>query len=211
MPTPITLLHTAEQHRATFDALRDRIAPGQALQHHVHPDWLDRVRKHGLRQNLIDEIAALIHAAPGPVICTCTTLGEAAVEMGALRIDAPMMASAAKTGGPILLVYALESTYAPSLALLEHALETEGTPTKVLPLFIGQFWPLFEAGQTEAFTACVAGAVKDALSDHEVGCVVLAQLSMAAAAPMLTEGGVPVLTSPETALRAALAEANNLK
>ena len=87
------------------------------------------------------------------------------------------------------MVYALESTFEPSLALLEDALQGAGQETQVLPLFIGQFWPLFEAGEVEAFTACVAGAVKDAVTHNDVGCVVLAQASMAAAAPLLADLG----------------------
>ena len=204
MTHPITLIHTAEIHRASFSALRDRIAPEAELVQHVRTDWLDRARKHGVRQGLIDEIAELIHQAPGPVVCTCTTLGEAAAALGAIRIDAPMMAEAARAGGPILMVYALESTFEPSLALLESALQDSGQETQVLPLFIGQFWPLFEAGEVEAFTACVAGAVKDAVNHNDVGCVVLAQASMAAAAPLLADLDKPVLTSPESALRTAL-------
>jgi hypothetical protein len=204
MTQPVTLIHTADVHRGTFDDLRDRIAPNARLVHHVRTDWLDRARKNGVHQDLIGEMAQLIHAAPGAVLCTCTTLGEAASALGALRIDGPMMARAAEIGGPILMVYALESTYAPSLALLGNALEAIEKPAKVLPLSIAQFWPLFEAGETTAFTACVAGAVRDALTDHEVACVVLAQASMAAAADMLTDIGVPVLVSPESALRAAL-------
>ena len=102
------------------------------------------------------------------------------------------------------MVYALESTYEPSLALLETALQLAGEKTEVMPLFIGQFWPLFEAGEVEAFTACVAGAVRDAVTHNKVGCVVLAQASMASAAPMLANLEVPVLASPEIALRAAL-------
>lgn len=204
MTHPITLLHTAEVHRATFDALRDRLAPDVELVHHVRTDWLERARKHGIRQGLIDEITEAVGATQGPVICTCTTLGEVAGTLGAIRIDAPMMQKAAATGGPILMVYALEITYQPSLSLLEAALQDAGTPTEVLPLFIGQFWPLFEAGQTQAFIACVAGAVRDAVAHNKVGCVVLAQASMAAAAPMLADLELPVLTSPESALRAAL-------
>lgn len=204
MTQTITLIHTAEIHRATFSALRDRLAPDVELIQFVRSDWLAQARKHGVRQGLVDDMAAVIHAAPGPVICTCTTLGQAAEGLGAIRIDAPMMAEAAKTGGPILMVYALESTYEPSLALLEAALQDEGAPCKVLPLFIGEFWPLFEAGEVEAFTACVAGAVRDATTHNAVGCVVLAQASMAAAAPLLADLNIPVLTSPESALRAAL-------
>ena len=204
MTTPITLIHTAEIHRESFSALAARIAPDAELVQHVRVDWLDRARKHGVRQGLIDELAEVIHAAPGPVVCTCTTLGEAAAALGAIRIDAPMMEEAAKAGGPILMVYALESTLEPSLAALEQALADAKHQTQVMPLFIGQFWPLFEAGEVQAFTACVAGAVRDAVEHNDVGCVVLAQASMAAAAPLLADLGTPVFTSPESALRAAL-------
>lgn len=204
MTTPITLIHTAEIHRESFSALAVRLAPDAKVMQHVRVDWLERARKHGVRQGLIDELAELIHAAPGPVICTCTTLGEAAAALGAIRVDAPMMAEAATAGGPILMVYALESTLKPSLAALEQALADAEHQTQVLPLFIGQFWPLFEAGEVQAFTACVAGAVRDAVEHNDVGCVVLAQASMAAAAPLLANLGKPVFTSPESALRAAL-------
>lgn len=95
MTQPITLIHTADVHRATLSALRNRIAPEAELVQHVRTDWLDRARKHGVRQGLIDEMAELIHAAPGPVVCTCTTLGDAAAALGATRIDAPMMAERA--------------------------------------------------------------------------------------------------------------------
>lgn len=204
MTTPITLIHTAEIHSESFSALAARIAPDAELVQHVRVDWLERARKHGVRQGLIDELAEVIHAASGPVICTCTTLGEAAAALGAIRIDAPMMAEAAKAGGPILMVYALESTLEPSLAALEQALADAEHQTQVMPLFIGQFWPLFEAGEVQAYTACVAGAVRDAVEHNDVGCVVLAQASMAAAAPLLADLGTPVFTSPESALRAAL-------
>ena len=66
MTQPITLLHTAEFHRASFSALRDRIAPEAELVQHVRTDWLDRARKHGVRQGLIDEIADLILQAQAP-------------------------------------------------------------------------------------------------------------------------------------------------
>lgn len=204
MSTPLTLIHTAEVHRATFDALRDRIAPDQSLVHIVEPDWLSRAMKHGVRQNLIDELAHAIRAAPGPVLCTCTTLGEAAGELGATRIDAPMMEKAAQIGGRILMVFALESTREVSTNLLVQALENAREPSTVVPLYIGQFWPLFEAGEIDAFVACTAGAIRDAVEHDSFDCVVIAQASMAAAAPMLTDLDVPVLASPEIALRSAL-------
>lgn len=200
----LTLLHTSPAHVPTFAALADRIAPGVALTQIVREDWLKQARKHGLRQALRDEITETVSSAKGAVICTCTTIGPAATAAGAIRIDAPMMAEAARIGGPILMVYALESTAEPSLALLEQALAETGTPQTVHPLSLAEFWPLFEAGQHEAFTACVAGGIRHAAEQTDLKCVVIAQASVAGAAPMLADLGIPILTSPELALRAAL-------
>ena len=202
--TQITLLHTADAHVATFDTLRDRIAPGAALHHVVRPDWLARARAAGPTEDLVAEITETITGTPGTVLCTCTTIGDIAETAGALVIDRPMMAEAARIGGPILLVYALESTAAPTLAALERALARVAQTATVIPLPLPQFWPLFEAGETEAFTACIAGAIRDALPGTKPACVLLAQASMAPAASLLSDLDMPVLTTPETALRAAL-------
>lgn len=204
----LTLLHTSQAHRATFDALRDRIAPGTELAHIVRPQWLERAQN-GVGDVLRAEIAALIDSAPGRVLCTCTTLGPVAADLGALRIDGPMMAQAAalaaKAGGDIVLAYCLDSTLAPSAALLDDALEAEGYRTQVHAYSLEPFWPLFEAGQTEAFHAVIASGLREHLPDvPDAACIVLAQASMAGAAALLADIDIPVLTSPETALRAAL-------
>ncbi|MBZ8118031.1 hypothetical protein KUD11_05155 [Roseovarius sp. LXJ103] len=207
----LTLLHTAEVHRAAFDALAARIAPEAKLTHHVRADWLERAQD-GVDDTLRAEIAKAIAAAPGPVLCTCTTLGPQAVEAGAIRIDAPMMQAAAKIAakaqGSIVMAYCLPSTLAPSAALLDAALEAEGHKAKVHALSLAQFWPLFEAGEDEAFAAVIATAIRENLSAVPgAACVVLAQASMARAAPMLSGLPIPVLASPEMALRAALSQA----
>jgi len=199
----LTLIHTAKVHEATFDALRDRLSPGADLVHVTRPDWLTRTRAGD--DSVSQELAQAIAEAPGITICTCTTLGETAEALGALRIDWPMMQAAAKTDGAIMLAYALDSTYEPSLALLDRALEATGTRHKVHPLPLTQYWPLFEAGETEAFTSVVAGEIRQAaMTLPKLSCVVLAQASMAPAAERLVDMRVPVFASPEMALRAAL-------
>ena len=201
--TELTLLHTAEVHRATFDALAARIAPGVRLTHVVRPDWLARAQG-GIGDDLGCEIAAAIAAAPGAVLCSCTTLGPVAGAAGALRIDAPMMARAAQAQGPVLLAYCLQSTRAASRQLLQAAFAAEGKPDAVRMLDLGDLWGLFEAGDTEGFARGIAGRVEAALrAAPDTGAVVLAQASMAGAAGYI-EADMPVLTSPETALRAAL-------
>lgn len=201
--TELTLLHTAEVHRATFDALAARIAPGARLTHVVRPDWLARAQG-GIGADLAAEIGAAVTEAPGPVLCSCTTLGPVAGAAGAIRIDAPMMARAARAEGPVLLAYCLESTRAASRALLEEAFAAAGKGDAIRMLDLGDLWRLFEAGETDGFARAIAGQVQDALrAAPETGAVVLAQASMAGAAALI-RADVPVLTSPETALRAAL-------
>jgi hypothetical protein len=204
----LTLLHTTDRHRATFDALRDRIAPGTELAHVVRPEWLERAQN-GIGDVLRAEIAALIDSVSGPVLCTCTTLGPLVAGLGAMRIDGPMMAGAAalaaQAQGEIVLAYCLDSALAPSAALLDSALEAEGYRARVHAYSLAPFWPLFEAGQIEAFHAVVASGLREHIGQvPDAACIVLAQASMAGAAPLLTDLGIPVLTSPETALRAAL-------
>ena len=201
----LTLLHTAKVHMATFDKLRDRIASDEVLHHIVRKDLLDRAQD-GINPELEREITSIIQSADGPVLCTCTTIGAVAEAAGALRVDWPMMQAAAATGGPILMAYAVQSTWEPSLTLLERALADAGTPTKVHPLPLLPYWPLFQAGEHDAFHAVIAGEIRQAIHIlGKKGCVVLAQASMAGAAERLQDLPVPVLSAPELALRTVLA------
>jgi len=202
----LTLLHTAKVHRATFDKLRDVIAPNAKLNHLVRADWLARSQG-GIDAALAEEIAAAVNAVNGPVVCTCTTLGEVAEAAGAIRVDQPMMAAAAATGKAVMMAYCLYSTLAPSGDLLAREMAQAGNPSDIVPLDLSLFWPLFEAGEFEAFAAVIAAAVRDALRDSDFGAVVLAQASMAGAATLLADGQTPVFASPEMALRAGLAQA----
>ncbi|MGI3170056.1 hypothetical protein ACRARG_12935 [Pseudooceanicola sp. C21-150M6] len=194
----LTLLHTAELHRSTFDTLRDRIAPGVSLLHVVRPDWLAEARANG-PEAVRAPVAEAIRKAGGRVLCSCTTLGALAEDYGALRIDRPMMRAAATIGGEAVLVYTLASTAEASLSLLEN----EGGTARMLDLTA--LWPLFEAGETAAFHAAIAQALRADLAQNGGSVVVLAQASMAGATDLLGDLGLPVLSSPETALRAALA------
>jgi len=206
-----TLLHTAEAHRPRFDAIAARIAPGVSLDHMVRPDLLERVRN-GSTAKLETEIGDIVAGAPGPVLCTCTTLGEIAERHGAMRIDTPMMEEAARIAaeaqGDILLAYCLESTLAPSIAQLDRELEKHGYRTQVHTLDLSQFWPLFEADQQEAFDAVIATHVREAASEApDAAVIVLAQASMAGAATRLADLRPAVLSSPEMALAALLGRA----
>lgn len=200
--TDLTLFHTAEVHCATFDALAARIAPDARLAHVVRPDWLARAQD-GIGKDLTAEITHTIAATPGS-LCTCTTIGAVAAEAGAIRIDWPMMQMAARCGGEVLLVFCLDSTKVPSGELLCEAFQQEGRSPRYHTLALPDLWSMFTAGDSDGFARAIAARIESELALWpDIACVVLAQASMAGAAGF-THSSVPVLSSPELALRAAL-------
>ncbi|WP_264211187.1 hypothetical protein [Leisingera thetidis] len=194
-----TLLHTAQVHADRFD----RLAPEAGLTHQVRTDWLERARG-GIDTSLRREITQAVEAADGAVLCTCTTIGEAAEDAGALRIDWPMMQEAARLGGPVLMAYCLDSTAEPSGTLLRRAFGAQDP--QLACLHLDRHWHLFAAGDGGGFARAIAADVLQALDTAAFGCVVLAQASMADAAAAVRAGtDVPVLASPELAVRYLLA------
>jgi len=198
MAKRLRLVHTAQVHVARFDALRDAIAPDVTLIHVVRADLLDRARQAGVTDLLAAELISEL--GDGRTICTCTTFGPVAEAAGAIRIDRPMIDTAAQLGGTVLLVVVLESTVDACHAALTQSIGKAGTDTKVEVLLIPEVWHLFEAGDNAAFAEEIAERVNDRLSDHSG--VVLAQVSMTDAAALIRHE--TVLTAPELALRFAL-------
>ncbi|WP_236626255.1 hypothetical protein [Actibacterium mucosum] len=185
---------------ARFDALRDLLAPRQQLTHIVRPDWLQTARDNPQDHALTAELIEAIAAAEGRVLCTCSTLGPLAATLGALRIDAPMMARAAQIGGRICLAYCLHSTAQPSQALLQSA----GVET-IDMLHLPNAWPAFEDGDQSRFASVIAEGICRHLNHaRDTNVVLLAQASMDVALPLLRDAGVPVLASPELAMRALI-------
>ncbi len=201
----LTLLHTSDAHIARFDAIAARIAPDAVLQHRTRPQWLDAARKHGLTDRLKAEFSAFVQAQPRPVLCTCTTLGPLADTAGAIRIDRPMMHEAAKLGGPVAMAYCVESTCAPSSALLRENLAAAGHAPKIRAIAIPEAWLAFEAGDMAGYGEMIARAIGTHLAAFpNTRAVVLAQASMDVAASLLSDLDQPVLAPAESALRAAL-------
>ncbi len=201
----LTLLHTSPAHLPTFAKLRDQLAPHAPLNQQVREEWLDQARANGITPDLAAQIETFVATAPGPVICTCTTLGPAAEAAGATRIDRPMMQAAGQIGGRIIMAYALDSTLEPSRSLL--AVNTNDD-AEIVPLDLTGLWHFFEQGDIPRFDNGIATAIRKELRDNGGDCVVLAQASMAGAAVLLCDIAQPVLASPELALRAGLQAQN---
>ncbi|AQY20210.1 hypothetical protein T261_00606 [Streptomyces lydicus] len=204
----LTLLHTSPVHVPVFDALRDEEAPGLALRHLVRPELLDRARELG-PDAVAEEVAAALAGAAREgaraVLCTCSTIGAVAEAAGAgtglpvLRGDRPMAAAAVAAGTRIAVLATVESTLAPTEDLIAQEADRAGRAVRVRTVLVPGAWERFEAGDTEGYLEAVATAAREVPA---ADAIVLAQASMASAADRLT-GGVPVLSSPRTGLRAA--------
>ena len=205
----LALLHTSPLHIPVFDALRDEDHPGLELRHLVAPELLARARDEGPEAVAEDVTAALHRAAANAgvraVLCTCSTIGEVAeraageVAVPVVRGDRPMAAAAVAAGPRITVLATVESTLAPTLALIEDEARRANRPVRAHAQVVPDAWTRFEAGDTEGCARLVA-TTADTVTDTDV--IVLAQASMTAATE-LTATTVPILSSPRPGLAAA--------
>jgi aspartate/glutamate racemase len=209
--TTIGFLHTADVHVATFRDLLTDLAPAAREVHVVDASLLADARTGGLTAGLatrLDErLAELAAAGADLIVCTCSTVGGLAEQSGrsgrvpVLRADRPMAEAAVAAGHRIAVVYATASTLEPTRDLLLGA--AAGKPLTLIEAPCPEAWPAFENGDLSGYAQEVAAAARLAAPDADV--IVLAQASMAPAAALLADLGVPVLTSPRTAVQGALA------
>ena len=191
----ITCLHTAQAHVATFGTLLPD------AKHVVRADLLDRAWADGVAA-LSVEVTALLRelAQSGPVLCTCSTLGPLVDSVGMdkiVRIDRPAMVAAVAHGGEVVVAICLESTRATTLALFDHVSAGRAVAKLVL---CDAAWPYFEAGDLIGFANSIVSSVTGQGSR-----VLLAQASMAVAAPELEAQGITVFTTPVAAAQAVAA------
>ena len=208
----IGFLHTSEVHTDAFTGLFDEVSPGRASVHVVDETLLADARaRGGVDDELTERLASrLREAASGAsvVVCTCSTISQPAEALSAVvgvpvvRVDRPMAEQAVSLGSRIAVVAALQSTIAPTVALLTEVADQMAVTPAIKEIVLPEAWTLFEAGDLLGYASAIASHV-DAL-DPAPDIVVLAQASMALATDLCTTT-VPVLSSPRSAVEAAVA------
>ncbi len=217
----LALLHTGEAHVGAFADLFEEILPEAMLSHLVREDLLLRAQLAGeLTPDVAAETAESLQELAGQgarlLLCTCSTLGPAVeaaaaeIAVPVLRVDRPMAEAAVAAGGRLLVVAALESTLAPTQALLRNAAADVGREVELEVLSLPEAWEAFETGDRDDYLQQIADAVRDAVEDAGArngtggfDAVVLAQASMAGAVERLADLGTPVLASPRLAVERA--------
>ena len=193
----IACLHTAESNVAIFDAARP---DGVNLRHAVRPDLLAAAEAEGLTPSLAAATAQALGAlgdGADAVLLTCSTLGPAAETAGALRADAALAEAATAAGGTVEVLCAAPSTLAATAELFGAAAARSGARLTIR--LVPGAWALFHAGDQAGYSALIAREAEAS----RAGVVALAQASMAPAARLTAR---PVLTCPQAALAAVLAE-----
>ena len=207
----LALLHTSPVHVLVFDALRDEDHQGLELAHLIHENLLTRARAEG-PEAVAGEVRAVLDQAVADgavaVLCTCSSIGGVAeafaeeVGVPVLRVDRPMAAAAVAIGPRVVVVATSESTFGPTVALVEEEARRAGLPADVRTLLVDGAWALFQAGDTEGYVRTVADAV-DSIPGDSTDAIVLAQASMSPA-QLRTTTALPVLSSPRLGLAAAV-------
>jgi hypothetical protein len=213
MSQTLTFLHTSSVHVLTFDCLLAELAPDVPARHIVDESLLQDARAAGtitpqLKQKVTDTIVDAIAHDARVLLCTCSTIGGCAEEIGrwmtapVLRVDRPMAERAVMLGSRILLAATTASTLAPTRALIFDAAQHAGKMVHVTNVLCESAWTTFEQGDHQGYLQEIVAQLRQAEPLGDV--IVLAQASMAAAADLCPELSLPILSSPRLGLEAAL-------
>lgn len=206
----LAFLHTAKVHVETFSKLVAEISPNISVRHDVNEGLLEQARKTGITPEMETRICKAMQEAASTgasvVVCTCSTIGGIAERSGQgftpMRIDRAMADEAVNLGQRILIVAALESTLGSTRDLVEDSARKLGKNPDIQVLHIQDAWKYFEAGDSPAYLQTIAQALRENWQAYEV--IVLAQASMAKVIALCEEIEIPILSSPELGVNAAL-------
>ncbi len=208
----LVLVHTVPPLIGVFTRLAQEILPGVRLLHVLDEPLLERVRLRGGADGddvvrlagHVDEAAAV---GADAVLVTCSTVSPLVDRMRAraplpvFKIDEALVAEAVRLGTRIGVVATNRTTLEPTRALLEAHAAAEAKAMQIELVFIEGALPALLAGDGARHDALVCTAVQELAARVDV--LVLAQASTARVLEALPADGprVPVLASPQMALR----------
>lgn len=214
----IGFLHTSASHTETFERLVREVDATVETVTVVDELLLENARVHGpesarVRAGINRALDRLVESGVRTIVCTCSTIsGRAELEgrkrsIDVMRVDRPLAEAAVAAGRRISVLVALESTVGPTTALIAEVAATNNTEVRVDVHLCDGAWPCFEAGDIEGYLAIVAAECDVVAETSDV--IVLAQASMAGATRLCTTQ-VPVLSSPQLAVEAAISTGRSL-
>lgn len=142
------------------------------------------------------------------VLITCSTMNRSFPQVAkalepygvpVIQIDRPMMEAAVNHGGRVLVIATHGPTVENTQAMLRETAVDMGREVNYAGLDVEEAWYKLAAGDVEGHNQALADGIRTSLQNEEIGCVVLAQLSMTlfllSYPDPVAEFGVPVFTS----------------
>jgi glutamate racemase len=214
----IGFLHTSAVHTETFEQLVHHADATVETVTIVDESLLEDARVRGpqsdqVRAGINRAVDRLVDSGVRTIVCTCSTISGQAELAGkersidVMRVDRPLAEAAVAAGRRISVLVALESTVGPTTALIAEVAATRNTDVDITVRLCEGAWPCFEAGDLESYLAIVAAECDAVAETSDV--IVLAQASMAGASRRCTTQ-VPVISSPQLAVDAALSVGRSL-
>ena len=210
MPTKLALIHTSPSLTPMFQTLCARLIPGVEVFHMVDESLIRNTVAAGkLEKVTVRRVIALVDSAGAAgadaVLLTCSSIGEAATiaaelfDFPVLRVDDAMAEKAVGMGTRIGVLATLRTTLAPTAELVRK--KANGSAVTIVDVLCEGAFEAVMAGDGATHDAIVGSALLKLMGEVDV--VVLAQASMARVLGTMAPESltVPVLSSPELAVR----------
>jgi Asp/Glu/hydantoin racemase len=200
----VALLHTTPVSMGPLTAAFQEWFPQAELANIIDDSLLPEVRAHGVtpavrRRLTLYAMGAEATGARAILNC-CSSISETAallrqvVGVPVVQVDEPMAEAAVNAGQRIGVFATLESTLAPSAALVERVAREQGKTVQVRAFFCEGAFACLQAGDPEGHDDRLAARVGKLVGEIDVA--VLAQASMARAeARLARELSIPVFGS----------------
>jgi Asp/Glu/hydantoin racemase len=208
----LAFIHTSHVLIPLFSGLARKILPEIEVFHISDESMIRATMRAGgmtatTRRRLLATINSAREAGAGAVMVTCSSIGEGTTlarqvfDFPIFRIDEAMADAAVQSGRRIGVAATLRTTLEPTIRLLNEVAAGRGREITVVPSLCEGAFEAVLAGDTERHDSILMDSLHRLRSDVDV--VVLAQASMARVVDQMhSNGGAPILSSPELALRA---------
>ena len=210
----IAYLHTSHVLIPMFTQLSKREMPEVEIFHLVDESLIkNTIREGRLTKNTIRRVLTMVESAhdggADTVVVTCSSIGPAAslareiFDFPVIRVDEAMAEHAVRTGRRIGVAATLKTTLEPTVRLIRDKAAAAGSEVSVVESLCAGAFEAVLAGDAATHDRMLAESLTRLVEDVDV--VVLAQASMARIVQMLPleVKRVPILSSPELAVRSA--------
>jgi Asp/Glu/hydantoin racemase len=212
----LALIHTSPTLTPIFGALCSRYMPETAIFHMVDESLIaDTIRQGRLRRVTMRRLLSMIESAAmagaDAVMVTCSSIGSGAdigqqlFDLPVIRVDEAMAEAAVRMGRRIGVMATLRTTLEPTIALLREKAAFAGIEIEIVDALCDGAFEAVLAGDTATHDRILSEALRNDMKGVDV--VILAQASMARVVKAMPDGtlSVPVLSSPELAVKSARA------